>query len=115
VAEGLNVDVGAFASPVWEIAGQEDDEHLRALDNYDPDTFDLSDMGNLPAYGGIGTGGTEGAAAAVRQSIPGAAKKSPATTVKRATNPHQTLFWLALLFVLYLGVLSVQVHARVGR
>jgi hypothetical protein len=79
-------------------------------------------MGNLPSINDIGPMGStpdlDAAVSRSRAQTTRVNRRTRAGGVAKAGNlldlQHGTLPWLALIFVAYFGLVSVQLHARVG-
>jgi len=130
MAEGLNVDQGAFASPVWEIAGLQDERATEGLDAYgEPSTSGLYDMGSLPSFYDLQPGplgDIPDLAAARRVSARKPLPKTALDSQKRHAAgmghwsdlldvKHSTLAWLGVGLIAYFFLLDTQLHARHGR
>lgn len=117
MAEGVGVDVGAFASPVWPAAGIEDEEETRGILAYDDEfaSQELAYMGDLPAFADIGPDQTEDLEQARTRSLQMARGQPPVRHWSQLLDyRHGPLFWLLVAFLLYEVLVSVQLHARVS-
>jgi hypothetical protein len=115
MAEGLNVDGWALASPVWEIAGQEDADAMTSLEDYDP-TDSLPYMGSLPDLDDVGGDSQMPDLNIAVTASSRAGKKPPSSSASVAhllDVKNGTLFWLVGAFIAYYALIGVQLHHRV--